>query len=551
MAFSLTKILKGLRVYKENTLTPDNIDIVPAGTAGSTTTINSSQTVNRTLTLPDATDTLVGKATSDVFTNKTFDADGSGNSITNIENGDIKAAAAIAVNKLAAVTVSKALASDASGFIVASGTSAVELGYVTGVTSAIQTQLNSNATAISDHLADAVDAHDASAISSTASGQLVATDVQSALTEIELEKQARTYSTTATAAGTTTLTVASNYQQHFTGVTTQTIVMPVATTMTLGFGFEIVNRSTGLLTINSSGANAITTVASGNTVKIVCILTSGTDAASWSTSSFATVSNISSDLFSGTGAQTAFTLTTAPATENNTFVFVGGVYQQKDTYSLSGTTLTFSAAPPSGTSNIAVDYATALTIGTPSDGTVSTVKIVDSNVTAAKLASDSVTTVKILDANVTQAKLAARATGTTVAAGGIAVSTSSGVFSLTGGSTTDVTNLSVTITTTGRPVALMVVPDGSANQMNLVATRSSISFTIEVFVLRDATIVYDALYSDRGDTLTLIQGNYAPPSCIDVVAAGTYTYKVRLKNVVSTNSAQVNMDYAKLLAYEL
>jgi hypothetical protein len=95
---------------------------------------------------------LIGSGTvtpssTNTFTNKTFDADGTGNSITNIENADIKAAAAIALNKLAATTASKALVSDGSGFVAASTTTAIELGYVGGVTSAIQTQLDAKSTA--------------------------------------------------------------------------------------------------------------------------------------------------------------------------------------------------------------------------------------------------------------------------------------------------------------------------------------------------------------------------------------------------------------------
>ena len=50
--------------------------------------------------------------------------------------------------------------------------------------------------------------------------------------------------------------------------------------------------------------------------------------------------------FTGTGSQTVFTLSTASAGENYTFAYINGVYQNKNTYIVSGTTLTFSAAPP-------------------------------------------------------------------------------------------------------------------------------------------------------------------------------------------------------------
>ena len=52
------------------------------------------------------------------------------------------------------------------------------------------------------------------------------------------------------------------------------------------------------------------------------------------------------DNFTGTGSQTVFTLTNASLGENFTFVYINGVYQQKNTYTISGTTLTFSQAPP-------------------------------------------------------------------------------------------------------------------------------------------------------------------------------------------------------------
>ena len=50
--------------------------------------------------------------------------------------------------------------------------------------------------------------------------------------------------------------------------------------------------------------------------------------------------------FTGTGSAVNFTLSSSPVNENNTFVYINGVYQNKNTYSVSGTTLTFSEAPP-------------------------------------------------------------------------------------------------------------------------------------------------------------------------------------------------------------
>ena len=64
----------------------------------------------------------------------------------------------------------------------------------------------------------------------------------------------------------------------------------------------------------------------------------------------AAASNILVDEFTGDGSDTTFTLSAAPTNENNTQVFVGGVYQEKATYSISNAVLTFTAAPANGVS---------------------------------------------------------------------------------------------------------------------------------------------------------------------------------------------------------
>lgn len=89
------------------------------------------------------------------------------------------------------------------------------------------------------------------------------------------------YTTTATAAGTTTLTASSTLLQFFTGSTTQTVVLPVVTTLTTGQRYEIHNNSSGAITVNSSGSNLVATVAANTTTVCTCILITGTTAASW------------------------------------------------------------------------------------------------------------------------------------------------------------------------------------------------------------------------------------------------------------------------------
>ena len=59
--------------------------------------------------------------------------------------------------------------------------------------------------------------------------------------------------------------------------------------------------------------------------------------------------------FTGTGAQVNFVLASNPASENSTQIYINGVYQQKNTYSVAAATITFSQAPPIN-STIEVNY---------------------------------------------------------------------------------------------------------------------------------------------------------------------------------------------------
>ena len=128
----------------------------------------------RSFELPvgDSDDELVGKSASQTLSNKSIDGDS--NSLSNVDisslkvslsdadkalvrdvsgavvssklsNKHIDAAAAIDVSKLASVTASRALVSDAQGKLSASSVTNVELAYLSGVTSGLQAQIDSKA----------------------------------------------------------------------------------------------------------------------------------------------------------------------------------------------------------------------------------------------------------------------------------------------------------------------------------------------------------------------------------------------------------------------
>ena len=73
------------------------------------------------------------------------------------------------------------------------------------------------------------------------------------------------------------------------------------------------------------------------------------------------------DLFTGTGSLTTFTMSAAPASTSSILVSITGIVQEPSTYAVSGNTLTFSQAPPAGTGNVSVRY-----LGIPASNIVST-----------------------------------------------------------------------------------------------------------------------------------------------------------------------------------
>jgi len=138
---------------------------------------------------------LVTADQSQTLTNKDIDADN--NTISNIETDNLKAG--VLVTDISAATSDTELPSalavktaldgqnEASEINYDNSTSGLTATEVQSAIDEVEGRVDSSETALSDHLVDAIDAHDASAISNAPTGNLAATDVQGALDELQTE----------------------------------------------------------------------------------------------------------------------------------------------------------------------------------------------------------------------------------------------------------------------------------------------------------------------------------------------------------------------------
>jgi hypothetical protein len=116
-----------------------------------------------------------------------------------------------------------------------------------------------------------------------------------------------------------------------------------------------------------------------------------------------------------------------------------------------------------------------------------------------------------------------------------------GTFDLTASAMvfTDITNLSCTITTTGRPVYIIMQPifTGSGSYSYMIHSSSGAFIKL----LRDSTSLFQ-------ENLGTFQNHSARAHYIDTPSAGTYTYKFQLARANNT-TVQV-IDY-QLVVFEL
>ena len=206
------------------------------------------------------------------------------------------------------------------------------------------------------------------------------------------------YTSTVTAAGTTTLDNTSSYYQVFTGTTTQTVKLPVTSTLQTGWSFHIVNNSTGNLSVVSSGSNAVITVVPGSTAMVTCIGTTLTTAADWESglTDFSTSTGTGSVVLATSPTLVTPTLGVATATSINgttipssaTLVKTSDTGTVTSTMILDGTILNADINSAAAIAYSKLNLNGTITSADIVNGTIVAGDIADGTITAAKMVSD-------------------------------------------------------------------------------------------------------------------------------------------------------------------
>jgi len=169
--------------------------------------------------------------------------------------------------------------------------------------------------------------------------------------------------------------------------------------------------------------------------------------------------------------------------------------------------------------------------------TIGTADIADNAVTAAKIPSGAISQVKM-------------------AATGVQISADCGSFSITSASDTDVTNLSVSITTTGRPVRVELIgTDFASYSSYLQFTRTAEACGGHLLIKRGTgTVGYYPYSGQAGNAANMTIKVPIHIGLTDYAvegAASTYTYKVQAALDTTANASSGTLFRVKLVAYEI
>jgi hypothetical protein len=300
----------------------------------------------------------------------------------------------------------------------------------------------------------------------------------------------------------------------FTGTTTQTVVLPVTSTLQKGWTFHICNNSTGALTVNSSGGNLLISVIAGTTVMCTCIDTTTTTAADWEAgyTDFSAATGTGAVVLGTSPTIASATLTAPTATGVLTF---SGTAASASNFHTTQTSGVMTIGGTAGTGNIivgrsTVSQTTSIQAGATASGSTKTINFgsggLAGSTTAITIGSTAGTSTTTLNGTTTLANALA------VTSGGTGATTTSGAR----------TNLGLVIGTdvlapNGSAASLTSFPTFNQNTTGTAASTPKLlttNFTIEESGGK-------LLFKYGATTIASMSSTGVITSVTDIVANGT------------------------------
>lgn len=426
------------------------------------------------------------------------------------------------------INTSKFTVASSTGNTVIAGTLQVASDLTTG--SSTQNVFNTNATTVNAFGAGTTISIGASTGTTTINNNLSVTGTLTVPNIVD------GYATTVTAAGTTTLTATSKYQQYFTGTTTQTVLLPVVSTLVLGEQFQVVNNSTGVVTVQSSGASSIFAMPGGTAANFTVIAVTGTGTGSWS-ADYVGFSSIT-----GTGANVLRTAPTFTTSIDGSATFTAFASSTSLTIAGAATTLNIANSAASATSVTlgSTSNDNTLTLNGNSSSTIvgsagaTTANVFNTNATTVN-AFGAGTTINIGGTSTTTLALGTNTTAAVTATLGGAVTgntlkiagTASGTTSLTTDVTTGIVNLAAGVTT-----GTVNIATSGASTVNVGGTGSTTvvkHLTVEGTTSSGATGTTNIVFSNSPTLVTPALGA-ATATSINGLTISTTTGTLTIAN---------------------
>lgn len=184
---------------------------------------------------------------------------------------------------------------------------------------------------------------------------------------------------------------------------------------------------------------------------------------------------------------------------------------------------------------------------------ITTTQIASATILGSNIAASTITDTNIASATITVDKQAAMTVSQSVGLNGFARSPTSGPYTQVSGSVTDITNLNVTITTSGRPIWIGLLPDTTGNSgidAQTTGTNAS-SATITVVETSPSSTTIFGMSAVFQQTAAVVNFTWPATQYFTIYPAAAGTYSFKAQGSFAGSVSQLIVSQMQLVAYEI